>query len=239
MKQHQEIRERLLEAARQLFARDGFDAAGVREITARAHANLGAITYHFGSKETLYHAVIERFAQPLADRLAAISRETDPPLERLSRAVRMFFEHIWSHPEMPRLILRELASDRPLPPPVAVVIRRNVESFTRIIAEGQADSSIRPGEPHLFAMSVAGQPLFLALVGRALKEAIGTDPGDPAMRSLIVEHVVTTMRAAFASPAAPEASARRPPAVARADAARPGDAPDAAGLENPRQDGKP
>ena len=125
---------------------------------------------------------------------------------------------------MPRLILRELASDRPLPPPVAAVIRRNVESFSRIIAEGQADGTIRPGEPHLFAMSVAGQPMFLALVGRALKEAIGADPADPATRSLIVEHVVTNMRAAFGSPPA---------------AARPGDAPAAAGRENPRQDRTP
>ena len=213
MKQHQEIRERLLEAARQLFARDGFDAAGVRDITARAHANLGAITYHFGSKEALYHAVIQRFATPLADRLAAISREPGPPLERLAAAARAFLEHIWSHPEMPRLILRELASDRPLPPPVAQVIRRNLESFTRIITEGQADGTIRPGEPHLFAMSIAGQPLFLALARRAIREAIGTDPGDPAMRSLIAEHVIGNLRAAFAGPAAA-----------------------AAGLDTPRQD---
>ena len=55
MKHSQEIRERLIEAARQQFARVGFDAASVRDITARAHANLGAITYHFGSKEALYY----------------------------------------------------------------------------------------------------------------------------------------------------------------------------------------
>ena len=67
MKQVHEVRERLIEAARELFAQDGFDRASVRDITARAQANLGAITYHFGSKEALYHAVIERFATPLAD----------------------------------------------------------------------------------------------------------------------------------------------------------------------------
>jgi hypothetical protein len=50
-------------------------------------------------------------------------------------------------------------------------------------------------------MSIAGQPLFLALAGRAIREAIGTDPGDPAMRALIAEHVIATMKAAFANPA--------------------------------------
>jgi len=196
-----EVRERLLEVARQLFARNGFDGASVRDITARAHANLGAITYHFGSKEALYHLVIGRFAEPLADRLEEISLEPGPPLERLATAMRAFLDHIWQHPEMPRLLLRELASDRALPPPVARVIRRNVESFTRMIVEGQADGSIRPGEPHLFAMSIAGQPLFLAIAGRAIREAIGTDPGDPAIRTLIGDHVIANMKAAFANPA--------------------------------------
>ena len=211
-----EVRERLIEAARELFARDGFDAASVRDITARAHANLGAITYHFGSKEALYHAVIERFANPLADRLAAISAEPRPPLERLATAMWTFMDHIWQHPEMPRLILRELASDRPLPEPVARVIRRNVESFSRMVTEGQADGSIRPGQPQLFAMSIAGQPMFLALASRAIRQAIGTDPGDPAIRALIAEHVITNMKAAFANPAAP---ARPAPVTAPAGAA--------------------
>jgi len=203
MTDSQEIRDRLIEAARELFARDGFDAASVRDITARAHANLGAITYHFGSKEALYHAVIERFAIPLADRLAAISVETGPPLERLATALWVFMDHIWSRPEMPRLILRELASDRPLPEPVARVIRRNMESFSRIVMDGQKDGTIRAGEPHLMAMSIAGQPLFLALASRAIRQAIGTDPGDPAIRTLIAEHVITNIQAAFAKHPAP------------------------------------
>jgi AcrR family transcriptional regulator len=221
MKQVHEVRERLIEAARGLFAQDGFDGASVRDITARAQANLGAITYHFGSKEALYHAVIERFATPLADRLAAISAEPRPPLERLATAMWTFMDHIWSHPEMPRLILRELASDRPLPDPVARVIRRNMESFSRIVTEGQADGSIRAGEPHLMAMSIAGQPLFLAIAGRAIRQAIGTDPGDPAIRTLIAEHVITNMKAALANV----------PAAAPA--------PRAAGLEHSTQDRQP
>ena len=194
-------RERLIEAARHLFASAGYDATSVRAITARAHANLGAVTYHFGSKQALYHAVIERFALPLADRVAAIAAESAPPLERLASVVRGFLDHIWSHPEMPRLIARELASDRPLPSPIAHVIRRNAEAISRIVAEGQADGSIRPGPAQLLAMSVVGQPLFLALAGRAIREAVGKDPADPAVRSLIAGHVVANVRAGLANAA--------------------------------------
>lgn len=209
MKQRSNPRERLLETARRLFASAGFEATSVRAITAKAHANLGAITYHFGSKEALYHAVLERFAAPLADRIAAIAAEQGPPLERLARAIRTFMDHIWKHPEMPRLIVRELAREGPLPDPIARVIRRNMESFSRIVMEGQADRSIRPGQPYLMAMSIAGQPLFLAIAGRAIRQAIGKDPGDPAMRSLIAEQVVANMKAALANPALTPAHTRK------------------------------
>ncbi len=194
MKQTTDPRERLIESARQLFASAGFDATSVRDITARAHANLGAVTYHFGSKEALYHAVIERFAVPIADQIAAIAAETGPPLERLAKCVRTFMEHIWKHPEMPRLIMRELASDRPLPEPVARVIRRNVESFTRIVGQGQADGTIRLGPPHLMAMSIAGLPLFHALAAKAIRQVVGADPADPAVRAMIADHIVANMK---------------------------------------------
>jgi len=52
-------RERLLEAAGEVFAQRGFREATVREIVGRAGANLNAVNYHFGDKRGLYEAVIE------------------------------------------------------------------------------------------------------------------------------------------------------------------------------------
>ena len=53
-------RERLLDAAERLFAERGFEATSLRDITAKAKANLAAVNYHFGSKEALVRAVFER-----------------------------------------------------------------------------------------------------------------------------------------------------------------------------------
>lgn len=198
-----DVRERLIEAASHLFHRNGFEGTSVREITRRARVNLGAITYHFGTKQALYHAVIERFGNPFADRLAEIAAEDAPPRERIARVIREFMKRMAEHPEMPSLMVRELASDRPLPAPIARIIRRNIESVSKIITEGQRDGTIRAGEPQMLALSVAAQPLFLAMAHRGVLQALGSDPQDRALRERIADHIITTVTAGLSAPGAP------------------------------------
>ncbi|MCU1485470.1 MAG: TetR/AcrR family transcriptional regulator [Actinomycetia bacterium] len=65
-----ETREKLLRAAEHLFARHGLDVP-IREIHALAgQKNASAIQYHFGSKEDLVQAIIERHAPTPADMVA-------------------------------------------------------------------------------------------------------------------------------------------------------------------------
>lgn len=69
-----EARQRLLDAAGELFAEKGYQLAGTREICQRAGADIAAIHYHFGNKEKLYEAVLR-----YADRLLVDSVPTFAP----------------------------------------------------------------------------------------------------------------------------------------------------------------
>ncbi len=53
-----DTKERILDAAEYLFARNGYRGTSLREITGRAEVNLAAVNYHFGSKKTLVEEVI-------------------------------------------------------------------------------------------------------------------------------------------------------------------------------------
>jgi AcrR family transcriptional regulator len=64
---NRDTKSRILDAAEELFAADGFAATSLRSITGRAEVNLAAVHYHFGSKESLVEAVFSRRLRPLND----------------------------------------------------------------------------------------------------------------------------------------------------------------------------
>ncbi len=71
-------RERLLDAAEQLFARAGYAGTSVREITREAGCNVAAVNYHFGGKLDLYRQVFVRRLELLREqRIASVRRAVE------------------------------------------------------------------------------------------------------------------------------------------------------------------
>mgnify|MGYP001382822675 CR=1 FL=1 len=60
-----DTKSKILDTAEQRFARDGYHVTSLRALTEQAQVNLAAVNYHFGSKEGLLQAVIERRLLPL------------------------------------------------------------------------------------------------------------------------------------------------------------------------------
>lgn len=59
MKKSDMTRQRILGVATRLFATQGYSATGFRQIARDAAVSLNTITYHFGSKESLFQESIE------------------------------------------------------------------------------------------------------------------------------------------------------------------------------------
>jgi AcrR family transcriptional regulator len=90
----------ILDAAIRLFGERSFDAVSLRDITAAAKANLGAVNYHFGSKVNLIREALKALAAPInEERIASLSSyeaslgSKKPDLETLVRLLVGPFVH--------------------------------------------------------------------------------------------------------------------------------------------------
>ena len=72
--QHFSTKDRILHAAEELFAAQGFATTSLRQVTSRADVNIAAVNYHFGSKDNLVNEVFrKRMDEMSAQRLAALA----------------------------------------------------------------------------------------------------------------------------------------------------------------------
>ena len=195
----------LLAAARALFAVHGYRGASVREIAAGAGANLGAIAYHFGSKRGLFEAVADRVASGAREAVVAAAGAPGSALDRVEAVVRAFFAYLYENADVPQLIMHVVAAGDSLPDAARATMGGNLRTLAGLISEGQADGSIRSGDPELMALSVASQPLWLVLASRVLREGAAVDQDDPATRGELVQSVVRFVRAGLqaAAPSGP------------------------------------
>ena len=87
-------RASILEAARDEFARRGFDVVTVRQIAARAGVDPAMITHHFGSKQQLFLAALDVSFDPAAE----IAQVVEGPSEELATRLLTRFLAVWDSP---------------------------------------------------------------------------------------------------------------------------------------------
>jgi len=77
--QKEATRERILQAAEEVFAQHGYHDALMDEVGHAARASKGGLYFHFPSKETLFYALMDRLAKKLLREVdEAIADQTDP-----------------------------------------------------------------------------------------------------------------------------------------------------------------
>jgi AcrR family transcriptional regulator len=84
--------DRLLAAARELFATDGFGATSLDAVAAAAGVTKGSLYHHFAGKTDLFEAVFEEEARALSERVAATVAAEPDAWKGAYAGVRAFLE---------------------------------------------------------------------------------------------------------------------------------------------------
>ena len=189
-------RARLLEAAAACFAGGGFAGTSVRDITAKARCNVGAVNYYFGGKQGLYVAVFEqRFSELTGRRVGALQafrHGTEISLERvLATFAEVFLEPLTSGErgrQTMSLIMRELF-DSHLPAGMFAnsLIRPTMSALADALA--RACPGLQSQHAHLCSQSLVAQLLHVLRAHQANLGSYAPDLPDFSLHDMVA-HIV-------------------------------------------------
>ena len=106
-----ERRAQLVDVARALFAKRGYEAASMEEIADRAKVSKPIVYEHFGGKEGLYAVVVDREIEQIVGRIVD-AMSSGSPRERLERAALAFLTYVEDHPDGFAVLLRDAAPSK-------------------------------------------------------------------------------------------------------------------------------
>jgi AcrR family transcriptional regulator len=158
-----ETRQRLLEAAAEVFADGGYRRATIAKICRRAGANIAAVNYHFGDKQGLYAAVFEYAQRRASTEDAGAVDEAAPPEDRLRAHVATFVGRLLD-PRRPAWIARLLAHELIEPTQVLDrLVRNRMRANHQLIASAIREllgPAATPETVRLCTLSVVSQCVF-------------------------------------------------------------------------------
>jgi len=182
----EDLREKLLSSARELFLRYGYRSVSSRQIAAAAGANVAMIRYYFGGKPGLYREICNGLMQPIRAGIDAMSHGlvTVELSALLAALMRMWAANPW----LPGFVIREvLMPDGPLrtmfikefperlAPLVANIVRLEVER-----------GHLRAGlDPKLVVLSMVSLGLFPFLALPVTSKVFGISPDEEVLARLI------------------------------------------------------
>ena len=135
-----ERREELLDAAVEVFARDGYHRASLEDIAGVAGVSKALIYEHFASKRELHDELVLAYAGKIFERLQASAGSPGlPGQERLRRGIEAFLGFVQEHREAWRALFRD-AADPEVAQQVSVVQSQAALVIATLI---RADAEVR------------------------------------------------------------------------------------------------
>ncbi|WP_334042082.1 TetR/AcrR family transcriptional regulator [Burkholderia ambifaria] len=149
----------ILRAARRTFAKRGYDATSVREVARELGIDAALIAHHFGTKETLWLAVVEQIAElaePMFDALRALRTSSLPHRERMRRAIELCVDHEFDEPDIGMFFSTAATEEGArLDRLRERLVRPYHDAMFPLLAEAVDAGAIRPVDPDVLFFMIA------------------------------------------------------------------------------------
>ena len=193
---------KLLSAACEVFAENGFRNTTVRDICKRADVNVAAVNYHFGNKEKLYEAVWE-----YSNRLAVKNRkyeielaETADPEKQLRIFIRALLANTLNqdHPEIDfRIVAHEMIEPTRVFSEIIEKMIRPSFLYLRDLVQRMCGEKVSLEKVERCSLSIIGQCLYYRFANPVVRQIFPEQKFDEAGLEKLTEHIAAFSLAAL------------------------------------------
>ena len=175
--------ERILQAALEAFSQKGFEGARTRDIAARAGVTLGLVQYHFGTKDELWKAAVERAFEDFENGLDRVLSNPRADDERalLGKLIRAHVRFVAENTAFIRIMHDE---GKHRGPRMRWLSDRHVKplfsKITALIVRAQENGVLLPDvDPAHFVYTLVGAAGMIFHQAEECKRVAGFDPSHP------------------------------------------------------------
>ncbi|HEX2558699.1 TetR/AcrR family transcriptional regulator [Phenylobacterium sp.] len=192
----------IVAAAFEVFAQKGFAGAKLDDIALRAGVSKGALYLYFETKEELFRAVVTQGVAPNFDAVLAVLAGHPGPIGPLLEMLAGRMADVVTTTPVGGLVKMVIGEARNFPELAQVwhdqLVSKALGALTAAIAAAQARGEVKPGDPRMYALSVAS-PLLVGVIWRETFVPIGAEPFD--MPALARQHVRAVLQGILAEAA--------------------------------------
>jgi AcrR family transcriptional regulator len=135
-------KERIIDAAMDIFSRKGFATANIREIAKAAGISVGGLYIYFRNKEDLYKSLIEEKKRSLSSMIEMTLGQTHTAAEALSSFMKLYLDYAVKHKDFILLHIREHGFTFEMDKKRAF-FRQQAEIIEKIIIKGMRSGEFR------------------------------------------------------------------------------------------------
>ena len=150
-------REKILEAASQIFSEKGYHAASMQDIASAVNLQKASLYHHISGKQEILLELLDQALNILIERIGAVVSQPEPPVDKLHHAMQVYLQSLIDQRDLSAVLLFEHRSldaelkSRHMPQ------RDRFESLWRsLIQEGVADGSFESDDPAQVARALLG-----------------------------------------------------------------------------------
>ena len=144
-------KRKIFETSMELFAKKGYDATSVEEITSVVGVAKGTLYYHFSSKEEIFNFLVEEGMKLLKNSIEIKTQKCDNYIDKLKAIILIEIKVIAKYENIITIVLSQIWGNEPRHKTCQNYAFEYVKTIEKIIAEGIEKGEIIQGNPEIMA----------------------------------------------------------------------------------------